>query len=121
MIQAQAEIRGDHPQEALGLELRAADGRGDGVVLRQVVQEVVDEDRLAGTDLAGDDDEAFRLAQAEAEIGQRPALRQAPIVEAEIRRQVEGIFPQLEEVGVFHLLRSEEHTSELQSLMRISY
>src|SRR3546814_12945101 len=75
-----------------------------GAVLRQVVQEVVDEDRLAGTDLAGDDDEALRLAQAEAEIGQRPALRQAPIVEAEIRRPVEGIFPQLEEVGVCHLL-----------------
>src|SRR3546814_2116962 len=30
-------------------------------------------------------------------------------------------FPALTEDGVFRILRSEEHTSELQSLMRISY
>src|SRR3546814_611833 len=99
---AQAEGRRNHAEETLCLKLRTGYGRGHRAVLRQVVQEIIDENGLAGADLAGDDHEALALAQPEAQIGQSPALGLASIIEAQVRRQVEGILPELEELGVFH-------------------
>src|SRR3546814_7519729 len=57
--------------------------------------------RLSRSDIAGDNDKALALRQTIAQIGHRLAVRRAFKIEMRIR--------------------SEEHTSELQSLMRISY
>src|SRR3546814_8874557 len=48
-------------------------------------------------------------------LGLRDACRDKPGRVAQLKRDVDGVF------GSIHLNRSEEHTSELQSLMRISY
>jgi hypothetical protein len=49
-----------------------------------------DESRFARADLAGDDDEAFALGKAVAEIGHRLLVGAAVEVEARVRRQLEG-------------------------------
>src|SRR3546814_19051561 len=82
---AQAEGRRNHAEETLCLKLRTGYGRGHRAVLRQVVQEIIDENGLAGADLAGDDHEALALAQPEAQIGQSPALGLASIIEAKVQ------------------------------------
>src|SRR3546814_4512424 len=50
-------------------------------------------------------------------VGRRPHLRRRAAIRARLERRAAGLRRHLHP----RLLRSEEHTSELQSLMRISY
>src|SRR3546814_1011042 len=57
--------------------------------------------------------------------GERYSRRFPRDIAAFVRPHMARVFPQLRDIGIDHAwggtLRSEEHTSELQSLMRISY
>src|SRR3546814_7042201 len=59
--------------------------------------------------------------------GQRPARRSCPCHQERLARRDDGPFDDVvvlragHEAGLIRRRRSEEHTSELQSLMRISY
>src|SRR3546814_3240287 len=71
-------------------------------------------------------DEAARLADAvAANISVKVADKQSLLVESDPVKRLEMVFAFMEgELGVLQVerkIRSEEHTSELQSLMRITY
>src|SRR3546814_1348584 len=70
------------------------------------------------------------LAVVPAKIGARAALAAQRLVRGQghVHRRLRNIRRNLrradmggEAIGIFRVVRSEEHTSELQSLMRISY
>src|SRR3546814_2692940 len=78
------------------------------------------------------EDELARIALVRPEIEKAEALRMdahlkvgeheiVPVVGQLIVQKIRIIEPQPRGAFAFGLLRSEEHTSELQSLMRISY
>src|SRR3546814_7379134 len=63
-----------------------------------------------------------RNEKAVAELRQFGGRVSARVVDvSEEREIVEGVAAAVEEMGRLDCVRSEEHTSELQSLMRISY
>src|SRR3546814_3751702 len=85
-----------------------------------------------GDALLADDDARAKVAEERAQrcaiigkCGQLAAAWRKGLIGyqafAELRRQTKRIAEQFREALLHHRLRSEEHTSELQSLMRISY
>src|SRR3546814_3868379 len=67
--------------------------------------------------------EVVRLAQHRAKAAHLPhqPLQRLVARPRVLRQQLAGLFRQVDEDGAALEQRSEEHTSELQSLMRISY
>ena len=63
-LDRQAERRADRAQHVVGVELRADELRGDDLVAVELLEQAAHDRRLAGADLAGDDDEAFALVEA---------------------------------------------------------
>ena len=79
------ERAGDHPQHVVGIELRADDLLGDQVARRERAQQVADQCGLAGTHVAGDDDEALGLMHAVVEVGHRTPVAATAKEEGRVR------------------------------------
>jgi len=76
-------------QKIVSGELRRHDLRGDERALVNRRQQIVDEDRFAGADFSGDDDEAFRMMEAIDYIGHRLSVHRALEKEPSIRGELE--------------------------------
>ena len=81
----QAKCRHYTAQQVISLKLRGHQLRGDHLTRIQFAKQALDQGGLAGTDAAGDDDETLALAQAIAQIGQRPAVPAAAEEETRVR------------------------------------
>ena len=91
---------GDEAEHVVALDLGR--DQADRVQPRAVDRghQMADQGRLAGADLAGDDDEALALGEAVAEIGHRLAVRAAVEPEARIGGQLEGLSGEAVTIGV---------------------
>ena len=82
----------DQTKHVVPFDLRAhdVDRREPGPINRG--KQMANQRRLAGADIAGDDDEALTLRQPVAEIRHRLAMRPALVPETRVGRQLEGLF-----------------------------
>src|SRR3546814_8118409 len=81
-------------------------------------------EQIGGGIAVGDDEVAFRRERGEARAGLDRELIERQMAGAERQRARQFAFPggkRLAGPRIDQVERSEEHTSELQSLMRISY
>ena len=88
----------DDVDDLLLVELAGDDLRHGQLLRVDRAHQVRDQRRLARADLAGDDDEAFALGEAVAEVGQRLAVRDAAEIERRIGRELEGLSRQAVEI-----------------------
>src|SRR5262249_929668 len=85
-----AESRGDGAQQAVGVELRRHELRGDDLAAVQLAQQAANERGLPRADFAGEHDEALALVEPVLEVGVRALVPAAPVEEARIRAELEG-------------------------------
>src|SRR3546814_10425423 len=71
--------------------------------------------------IAGITQEIFEKALAQAKDGRAHILGEMNKALGEVRSELSAHAPRIETITIDKSKRSEEHTSELQSLMRISY
>ena len=71
----------DGAQHVVGVELRADELRGDDLLAVELLEQAAHDRRLAGADLAGDDDEALALIEPVLEVGERALVPAAAEVE----------------------------------------
>jgi hypothetical protein len=103
---ADAESRGDHAQGILGVKLRADQLGGHHFLGIEIVEQAAHDRRLAGTHLAGNDDEAFVLIQAILQVSHRPPVLFAGEIERGIGIELKGLAGQAIE-RLVHVARSE--------------
>ena len=96
-IHRKPECHGDRAQHVVGVELRADELRGDDLARIELLEQAAHDRRLAGADLAGDDDEAFALVQPVLEIGEGALVAPAAEVERRIGIELERFARQPEE------------------------
>ena len=101
VLRLQAERRGDEAQHVLGVELRADELRRDDLARVELVEQAAHDRRLAGADLAGDDDEAFVLVQPVLEVCDGAPVLPAAEVERRIGIELERLAGQAVE-GFVH-------------------
>jgi hypothetical protein len=87
----QAEGRDHHAQRVVRIQVGVDDVGGDDLVGGQAVEQVAHQRGLAGTDFAGDDDEALALRQAVLEVGHGALVALAAEEEVRIGAQLEGL------------------------------
>ena len=95
-----AKSGGDHAQHVVGVDLGADDVGGDHAFGVELLKQAAHDGGLAGTDLAGDDDEAFALVQAVLEVGHRPPVAATTVEEGGIGVELEGLAAEFEECFV---------------------
>lgn len=94
ILDAHTEGRADHAQRVFGIELGRHDIADDDIAAVQAVQQPTQQRGLAGTDLAGDDDETVIAQHAIVKVGLGPAVLLATEVEVGIRAELEGLAAQ---------------------------
>jgi hypothetical protein len=77
------------PRHVVGAQAERADQGDEQPLVAQLLAQVSYQRRLAGADLAGDDDEALALLKPEGEVGHGPAVRAAGVEEARARAELE--------------------------------
>ena len=73
------------------MHLGSDDMRADDVLFRQKLKQRTHEHGLAGTDIAGNDDESLALSNAVAQIGKRALVPAAAEKKARVRAQAEWL------------------------------
>ena len=91
VLRAQAERRCHEAQRVFRVELRADEVAGDHLLRIELVEQAAHDRRLAGTHVAGDDDEPFVLVHAVLEIRHRAPVLPAAEEERRIRVELEGL------------------------------
>ena len=100
-LHRQPERHGDRAQHVLGVELRADELRCDDLRWIELLEQAAHDRRLAGADIAGDDDEPFALVQTVLEIGEGALVAAAAEVERRIGIELERLAGQPEK-GFVH-------------------
>src|SRR5262249_42905804 len=93
----QPEGDGDGTQQILRIELRGHQLRGDQPAGIDLFQQASHQRRLAGADLASDDDEAFALVDAVLQVGEGALVAAASVEERRIGVELEGLAGEPEE------------------------
>ena len=94
VLDVDAERRADHAQRVFGAELRGDQVADDDIAAVQAVDQRAQHRRLAGADLAGDDDEPLVARHAVLEIGAGAAVLLAAEVEAGVGVELERLAAQ---------------------------
>ena len=108
VLHPDAEGLGNRPQQVVGLELRADDLRRHDGAHVEFLEQRAHQRRLAGADLAGDDQEALALVHAVLQVRKGARVPLAPEVEGRIGTQLEGLAGQAIEFFVHASLRGGE-------------
>ena len=91
----------DGAQQVVRVELRAHELDGDDLGGVELLEEAPHDRRLAGADLAGDDDEPLALVEPVLEVRERALVAPAAVVERRIGVELEGLAGEPEE-GFVH-------------------
>ena len=94
VLDMKAEGRSHHAQGVFGIELRGHRLPMTTSLPMQAVDQAAQDHRLAGADLAGDDDEAFVARHAVLQIGLGAAVLLAAEVESGVGVELEGLAAQ---------------------------
>ena len=89
-LDRQPERRSHGTQEVVRVELRAHELDSDDLGGIELLQEAPHDRRLAGADLAGDDDETLALVEPVLEVRERALVAPAAVVERRIGVELEG-------------------------------
>src|SRR5436190_1191166 len=92
----EAEILADVAQHLLGLGNGVENQRALALSLLQLLDERVDQGRLAGAHLAGEDDKAFARVDAVEKSRQRLPVAGAEIEKTRVRGNIEGLAAETE-------------------------
>jgi hypothetical protein len=92
--------RRDGGGDALRLQVRRRDARGGDRLVRELCEQRLDQQRLAGADVARDDDESLRLLEPVTQVRHGALVRAARVQEAQIGCELEGLAGEAVEAAI---------------------